>query len=84
MIGINMIHEPVEREDLQRQIANEGMCLSQRADGTIELWICNGYDPDDEDLGSRFTGLTFDSVQGAFDYVFGVAHLAHAMPLWAR
>jgi hypothetical protein len=78
------IREPAEREDLQIEIANEGMCLNQHDDGMLEIWICDGYDPESEDLGSRFSGLVFSSVEAAYGYVFGSGHLARARPLWAR
>jgi hypothetical protein len=78
-----MKREPTERVDLRTRFANEGMCLFEREDGTLELWQCDRFD-DDGNPKSHFTGLTFLSVQYAYDYVFGQAHFSFARPLWTR
>ena len=57
-------NKPIERKDLQHEIANEGMYLIVGKDG-LELWRVG------EDGKNVFTGMVFPNVEAAHSYVFG-------------
>ena len=59
-----MSNKPIERKDLQHEIANEGMYLIVGEHG-LELWRV-------EENGEKvFTGMLFPNVEAAHSYVFG-------------
>ena len=59
-----MSNKPIERKDLQHEIANEGMYLIVGEHG-LELWRV------EEDGEQVFTGMLFPNVEAAHSYVFG-------------